>query len=215
MGQSWSQEQGQEKGSRGALLKPGRSSNQKRGAKEGPGKSAETSEHGSLPTQSQAHSQAKIGRTLPFIKERISFRIPSDIAYLDEILDYLNERMAGLGITDPDEPDVLIALDEAIVNAIKHGNKNDPAKTVHITAEMSAKCARFTVRDEGQGFCREGIPDPTDPFRLLIPSGRGLLLITHIMDKVHHNETGNEIRMVKGKPRPATSKHRTNGHGHK
>jgi serine/threonine-protein kinase RsbW len=132
---------------------------------------------------------------LPFLRERISLTIPSDLTYLDEVLDYLNRRLLELGIVNPGDSDVIIALDEAIVNAIKHGNKNDPNKTVRIVAELSASGARFTVRDQGPGFSRDGLPDPTDPLRLLVPSGRGLLLISHIMDEVRHNECGNEICM--------------------
>jgi serine/threonine-protein kinase RsbW len=132
---------------------------------------------------------------LPFLKERISLTMPSDIAYLDEVLDYLNRRLLELGIVNPGDSEVIIALDEAIVNAIKHGNKNDPSKTVRIIAELSPRGARFTVKDEGLGFSRDGLPDPTDPLRLLVPSGRGLLLISHIMDEVRHNECGNEICM--------------------
>jgi len=132
---------------------------------------------------------------LPFLRDRISLTIPSDLTYLDEVLDYLNRRLLELGIVKPGDSDVIIALDEAIVNAIKHGNKNDPNKTVRIVAELSAAGARFTVRDQGSGFSRDGLPDPTDPLRLLVPSGRGLLLISHIMDDVRHNECGNEICM--------------------
>jgi serine/threonine-protein kinase RsbW len=133
---------------------------------------------------------------LPFLKERISLKIPSDIAILDRVLEYLNERLLRLGIAGPDDTEILIALDEAIVNAIKHGNKSDPTKKVRIVAEMSAKGARFTISDEGSGFARDCVPDPTDPLRLLMPSGRGLLLINHIMDHVTHNECGNKITMV-------------------
>ncbi|HEY6332958.1 MAG TPA: ATP-binding protein, partial [Blastocatellia bacterium] len=99
-------------------------------------------------------------------------------------------------IAGPDDTEILIALDEAIVNAIKHGNKNDPTKKVRIVAEMSVKGARFTISDEGSGFARDCVPDPTDPLHLLMPSGRGLLLINHIMDHVAHNECGNKITMV-------------------
>lgn len=134
---------------------------------------------------------------LPFLKERIAFKMPSDIKYLGGVLDYLNERMLKFGIVNAAESEVLIALDEAIVNAIKHGNKSDPRKAVHIIAEMSSDGARFTVTDEGPGFARDKVPDPTDPSRLLIPSGRGLLLINHIMDEVFYNKCGNEVQMFK------------------
>jgi serine/threonine-protein kinase RsbW len=128
---------------------------------------------------------------------RVALKMPSDVAYLDEVLDYLSARMQELGIMRPGDCEMVIALDEAIVNAIKHGNKNDPRKAVHIVAEMSPDRASFIVTDEGSGFVQTDIPDPTHPSRLLEPSGRGLLLIKHIMDEVTHNECGNEIHMSK------------------
>ncbi|HWP42612.1 MAG TPA: ATP-binding protein [Blastocatellia bacterium] len=133
----------------------------------------------------------------PFLNERIAFHMPSDLKYLDGVLEYLNERMLRLGIVKPGDSEVLIALDEAIVNAIKHGNKCNPEKAVHIIAEMSMRGARFIIKDEGQGFSWNDVPDPTDPSRLLETSGRGLLLINHIMDEVCHNQCGNEIQMYK------------------
>ena len=105
--------------------------------------------------------------------------------------------MLRLGIVNSDDSEVLIALDEAIVNAIKHGNKSDPRKAVHIVAEFSVEGVRFTVADEGVGFEREKVPDPTLPCMLLEPSGRGLLLINHIMDEVRFNHCGNRLEMFK------------------
>lgn len=138
-----------------------------------------------------------VNRLIPFLHERIAFKMPSDLAYLDGVLDYLNERMLKLGILKQGDSDILIALDEAIVNAIKHGNRCDPRKAVHIVAEFNADGARFTIADEGAGFSREKVPDPTDPCRLLEPSGRGLLLINHIMDEVCYNTAGNRLEMFK------------------
>jgi serine/threonine-protein kinase RsbW len=163
------------------------------------------------PSNTEEELPALHARVLPFLKERISLTMPSDITYLDEVLDYLNRRLLELGIVGPGDSDVIIALDEAIVNAIKHGNKNDPSKTVRIVAELTARGARFTVRDEGSGFSRDGLPDPTDPLRLLVPSGRGLLLISHIMDDVHHNECGNEICMSRRVARSLNAHHRRRG----
>ena len=138
---------------------------------------------------------------LPFLEERVAFKMPSEFHHLDGVLDYLNERMIRLGIVNAGDSEVLIALDEAIVNAIKHGNKCDPRKEVHIIAEFSSEGALFTVSDEGSGFARESVPDPTEPCRLLEPSGRGLLLINHIMDEVRFNQCGNRLEMFK---RPAS-----------
>lgn len=134
---------------------------------------------------------------LPFLEERIAFKMPSELRHLDGVLDYLNERMLRLGIVNADDSEVLIALDEAIVNAIKHGNKCDPRKAVHIVAEFSAEGVRFIVADEGAGFELENVPDPTEPCRLLEPTGRGLLFINHIMDEVRFNQCGNRLEMFK------------------
>lgn len=152
-----------------------------------------------------------LGSVLPFLEERIAFRMPSDVKYLDGVLDYLSERMVKMGIVGAEDSEVLIALDEAIVNAIKHGNKCDPRKAVQIIAELSAWGARFTIKDQGPGFARDQVPDPTDPSRLLEPSGRGLLLINHIMDEVCYNKCGNQIQMFKRsncapEPAPASVK---------
>jgi len=138
-----------------------------------------------------------LDQILPFLKERVAVNMPSDLKYLDSVIDYLTERMLKLGIIAAGETELLIALDEAIVNAIKHGNKCDPRKAVHIVAEFSSDSVRFTITDEGQGFVRDEVPDPTSPCRLLEPSGRGLLLINHIMDEVCHNPQGNRIEMLK------------------
>ena len=151
---------------------------------------------------SMADERASLNALVPFLNERVAFKIPSEIKFIESVLDYLNERMIKLGIVDSEESLVLMALDEAIVNAIKHGNRGDAGKAVNIVAELSAREACFTVSDEGSGFVREDVPDPTDPSRLLEPSGRGLFLINHIMDEVCYNKCGNEIRMIK-RPAPA------------
>jgi len=150
---------------------------------------------------SERSERIHLDALLPFLEERIAFKMPSELKHLDGVLDYLNERMLRLGIVSADDSEVLIALDEAIVNAIKHGNKCDPRKAVHIVAEFSAEGVRFTVADEGAGFERENVPDPTEPCRLLEPNGRGLLLINHIMDEVRFNQCGNRLEMFK---RPAS-----------
>jgi len=162
---------------------------------------------------SHKSERIRLDALLPFLEERIAFKMPSDLRHLDGVLDYLNERMLRLGIVNSDDSEVLIALDEAIVNAIKHGNKCDPAKAVHIVAEFSVDGVRFIVADEGAGFELEKVPDPTEPCRLLEPSGRGLLLINHIMDEVRFNQCGNRLEMFK-RPvnKPPSRLQSTNGH---
>src|SRR5918912_230063 len=109
----------------------------------------------------------------------------------------LDERVSKLGLIKPERSNLFVALDEAFVNAVRHGNRNDPRKLVRITAELSSKEARFTVEDEGEGFDVQEIPDPRDPSNLFKTSGRGVLLIYNIMDEVEYNERGNRLTMVK------------------
>lgn len=136
-------------------------------------------------------------KVMPFLTETIQFVIPSRVEYLDGILNHLSERLVKLGIVEPESIDVVVALDEAIVNAIKHGNGYDPTKTVRIVAQINRHEARFVIEDEGTGFSPQDVPDPCAPENLLRPSGRGLLLIRNIMDEVEYNSRGNVVTMVK------------------
>jgi CheY-like chemotaxis protein/anti-sigma regulatory factor (Ser/Thr protein kinase) len=136
-------------------------------------------------------------KVLPFVRERIEFELPSDLSLMNGVLHYLIERVALLGVIKPERSNLFIALDEAFVNAVKHGNRNDPSKLVRITADLSVKEARFTIEDEGEGFNVKEIPDPLDPSNLFKASGRGVLLIYNIMDEVEYNERGNKLTMVK------------------
>lgn len=131
------------------------------------------------------------------VHEKIEFELPSDLALMNGVLEYLQERVAKLGLIRPERSNLFVALDEAFVNAVKHGNKNDPTKLLKITAELSPKEAAFTVEDEGEGFDIREIPDPCDPANLFRTSGRGVLLIYNIMDEVEYNAQGNRVKMVK------------------
>jgi len=134
---------------------------------------------------------------LPHVHEKIEFELPSDLALMNGVLEYLQERVSKLGLIKPERSNLFIALDEAFVNAVKHGNKNDPTKLLKITAELSPREACFTVEDEGEGFDIKEIPDPCDPANLFRTSGRGVLLIYNIMDEVEYNAQGNRVKMVK------------------
>jgi serine/threonine-protein kinase RsbW len=135
--------------------------------------------------------------------EKIEFELPSDLTLMNGVLQYLLERVAKLGVIALEKSNLFIALDEAFVNAVKHGNKNDPTKLVRVGAELSPKEACFTIEDEGEGFDVQTIPDPCDPANLFKSSGRGVLLIYNIMDEVEYNAQGNRVKMVK-RPEPAT-----------
>lgn len=130
-------------------------------------------------------------------REKIEFEIPSYISLMHTILDYLLRRVEKNGVINPESSNLFVALDEAFVNAVKHGNKFDTTKLVRISAEVSNKEARFTVEDEGDGFDVAQIPDPTNIENLFKTSGRGVLIIHNVMDEVRYNERGNRLEMIK------------------
>jgi len=135
--------------------------------------------------------------------EKIEFELPSDLALMNGVLQYLLARVSKLGLVAAEGSNLYVALDEAFVNAVKHGNKNDATKLVRIGAELSPKEACFTIEDEGEGFDVQTIPDPRDPANLFKSSGRGVLLIYNIMDEVEYNAQGNRVKMVKRPDRSA------------
>ena len=105
-----------------------------------------------------------------------------------------------MGLIQPERSNLFIALDEAFVNAVKHGNKSDPKKLLRITAELSPKEACFTVEDEGEGFDVGEIPDPTNPENLLKVCGRGILFMRSFMDEVGWEQAvggGMIVKMLK------------------
>jgi serine/threonine-protein kinase RsbW len=131
------------------------------------------------------------------LREKIEFEVPSYISLMHDILDYLMKRVEKLGVINTETSNLFVALDEAFVNAVKHGNKFYAEKLVRITAEVSREEARFTIEDEGDGFDVNSIPDPRDPANLFKTSGRGVLFIHNIMDEVTYNERGNRLTMIK------------------
>ena len=130
------------------------------------------------------------------VREKIDLELPSDLTLMNSVLDYLLDRAAKLGMIEVEQSNLYIALDEAFVNAVKHGNRQNPEKLLRVTAELSAGEAIFTVEDEGEGFDVREIPDPCDPANLFKSSGRGVLLIYNIMDEVEYSDRGNKLKMV-------------------
>ena len=94
---------------------------------------------------------------------------------------------------------VHLAMEEALVNAIKHGNHLDPEKAVDVVCHVSPDRVFIRITDEGDGFDPESVPDPTEEDNLEIPSGRGLMLMRCYMDSVEFNARGNEVTMTKAR----------------
>ena len=113
----------------------------------------------------------------------------------DGILSSLKDHNFGNG----DIFAVHLALEEAFINAVRHGNRMDPAREVKIDYLVEADKITVSVTDEGHGFDPEAVPDPRYGENLYKPEGRGLFLMRSYMDKVEFNERGNSVCMVKYK----------------
>jgi CheY-like chemotaxis protein/anti-sigma regulatory factor (Ser/Thr protein kinase) len=184
---------------------------------------AETLEGVLAATQSNRREQRVLDCV---IRQETHYRLDNDPALVGPMVGHLEHQLERMRVCEPSGLVLVgVALHEALTNAIVHGNlglSSDLRETdekeyyhqvaqrrtqppwcdrrVHVTATFSEHEATFVVRDEGEGFNPELLPDPTDPTNLGRVSGRGLLLIQTFMDRVEHNESGNQITMVKRCP---------------
>ena len=92
---------------------------------------------------------------------------------------------------------IKLAMEEAVVNAMKHGNHFDKNKQVSLRYGFNGDAFHLFVQDEGSGFDHQHLPDPTDPEHLKLPYGRGIMLMHAYMDDVSYNTSGNEVTLVK------------------
>jgi serine/threonine-protein kinase RsbW len=113
------------------------------------------------------------------------------------LLDAVVAAMDEFAYPRKDQFAVRLALEEALVNAVKHGNRGDPAKEARLRYFVNLEVVLLEVEDEGAGFDPTNVPDPLAPENLERPSGRGLFLIRQYMTWMEHNERGNCITMCK------------------
>ncbi len=99
---------------------------------------------------------------------------------------------------------VRLCLEEALVNAFRHGNRLEPGLRVHFRALIGRDRCEFLVEDEGEGFDPGAVPDPTAEENLEIPSGRGIMLMRAYMAEVEYLDPGNRLRMVYVRDRSGT-----------
>jgi serine/threonine-protein kinase RsbW len=128
---------------------------------------------------------------------RAEVTIPSETSAGLEVQERIVGALEERGYPMKDTFSVRLALEEALVNAIKHGNQLDPDKSVIIAWEVGDQTCRVTIEDQGKGFNPADLPDPTLEENLECSSGRGVMLIHHYMSKVEYNEKGNRITMTK------------------
>jgi serine/threonine-protein kinase RsbW len=123
--------------------------------------------------------------------------IPSERGAGRRVIEEVLGRLEQQRWTTRDVFSVRLALEEAIVNAIKHGNRLDGRKQVRVACKLSPDRLWIKIADEGPGFNPEKVPDPTDPANLENPGGRGIMLMRSYMTRVEYNDVGNVVEMEK------------------
>ena len=125
--------------------------------------------------------------------------IPSECNAGRDVIDLMLTRLEQLNWTRRDLFSIRLATEEAVVNAVEHGNQLDADKQVHIVCRISDDTAFIQITDEGPGFNPDAVPDPTDEDHLECPGGRGVMLMRNFMTKVDFNESGNQVTLLKKK----------------
>jgi serine/threonine-protein kinase RsbW len=127
----------------------------------------------------------------------VSQNIASDLKVLPEFVNSVLDKVRTLPFNQEQLHDIRLCLEEALVNAVKHGNNSDSRLFVQLAVESSDKSLAITVTDQGKGFDYRSLPDPTAPGNLEKLSGRGVFLILNRMDKVEFSRGGSSITMTK------------------
>ena len=122
---------------------------------------------------------------------------PSDLALVRPIQDDIEQGLQANRFGDSDIFAVKLAVEEALVNAIKHGNQLDSGKHFRVTYNIDGEHFDITISDEGVGFNPEEVPDPREECNLDRPCGRGVFIIRHFMTTVEYLERGNVVAMTK------------------
>ena len=131
------------------------------------------------------------------MNQEFEVTIPSDTAQGQAVQERIVKMLEDLDFPTRDVFGVRLALEEALVNAIKHGNRMDPAKQVRIQWAINSESVRIEIEDEGHGFRPEDIPDPTAEENLEKPSGRGIMLMRAFMTEVGYNDSGTRVTLLK------------------
>ena len=121
--------------------------------------------------------------------------IPSlseNIRMIESFIDNAKEKFS---LNDDIYGNIMIAVTEAVNNAIKHGNNKNSGKNVTLALSLEDGLIKFKVEDEGKGFDYHNLPDPTAPENIEKPGGRGIFLMKHLSDEVDFKENGKIVEL--------------------
>lgn len=125
----------------------------------------------------------------------ISIQVPSLIENIRMIESFIDNAKERFELDDDIYGNIMIAVTEAVNNAIKHGNASDKSKNVHLSLSLQDSLLKFVIKDEGKGFDYQNLPDPTSPENLEKIGGRGIFLMKHLSDEVEFKEHGRIVEL--------------------
>ena len=133
----------------------------------------------------------------PANRTLIDITIPSDFTASRDVERQVQAALAAMHYTPESFFAIKLSLEEALLNAIRHGNREDRSKHVHIRISMTPQRTEIIIEDQGKGFDRSRVPDPRLDENLEKCTGRGILLIESYMNKVQWTQNGRRLRMVR------------------
>lgn len=125
-----------------------------------------------------------------------SIEIGSDLNNIPKVESLIDQVCEDLKLSEDYYGNILIAVTEAVNNAIIHGNKNEASKTVKVDVTKQNGGVVFSVADQGEGFDFENLPDPTAPENLEKPDGRGIFLMKNLSDDVKFELNGSKVSIT-------------------
>ncbi|MBD3379872.1 MAG: ATP-binding protein [Candidatus Omnitrophica bacterium] len=123
--------------------------------------------------------------------------IENDSRRLKQVSRELIEHLKAKGVHEDIVFDIHVGFEEALRNAMVHGNRNDPSKSVRVETKIEDNAVVISVEDEGEGFDPSVVPDPTLEENLLKEGGRGVYLMNHLMDEIRYENGGRKVIMTK------------------
>lgn len=111
----------------------------------------------------------------------------------DRIMDFLEQQ----GVTDEEAIDTLVTLQEALVNAVLHGCRNDPSQVIRCSVQVDTEAITIVIKDPGEGFDTAAVTDVSDDGINLTNHGRGIFLMRSLMDEVSYSHGGSELTLKK------------------
>lgn len=125
-----------------------------------------------------------------------NIEIKSSLKNMSEVESLIDDVCESFELDEDNYGNVLIAVTEAVNNAIMHGNRNDENKLVSINASLIDGKVVFVIQDEGVGFNFDNLPDPTAPENIEKPDGRGIFLMKNLSDQVVFDLNGSKVSVI-------------------